>query len=711
MTGSQRPSTPAFRAVNVMEITSSDVADEQMAAISSLTALSEAAPQYEFDETNRIGSSQPVFGTESTQTVSPEDSIMMRDGSDLGTEKAHSNADSTETTETSAKPGKAKKKKGSKFHCEGFGDCKLTFTRSEHLARHIRKHTGERPFMCHCGRWFSRLDNLRQHSSTVHADEEIPNDSLAATGTRYQRHLRTERVRQPTRSRAQSLSDVQSPEPQAKQAQAPVKLALSTAERPTRPRPDPLILPHETQEDPSFNQYRSQTPPESPASLATTSYHRSGTTYRQRAAPYPPPLSQAASPTLTPTRRGGNLDSPFSTPNNSARNSLNLSAYNAAEHLTSNRRLSMPAPPTPSLFDSRSLALPIPSGSPTASEQSLDSRRDSVSSLASEDRRKTWHVTGFNPQGYQNPIPRDVLSPTTRSFARASLQGGTTDTSIAHGRYQLPSINHILSEPSPALPASPIASALPAAPSTPSTPDQRREHRVSWAGVPNDPTKQQIPMDWNRTRPEGVATRRVAPGQMRSSHGRSVSNIETKRWGVVHQSNPFSGPWFDRDRRESMQHNTPIPLSLENTRNSGCYGGGASISSPREHRQSFGSSNDSNVSEGINTPIASSIEVSQPRILGEPGDIFHSEVNTSNIFQKPRRYTHTNAQSPEKDDHESSCSMNGIESTGRAITPVVVHDDRKHWNTSREPKIRPAVYANVSRLDALVSVATGAAKI
>lgn len=138
MAGNPRPSTPVFRAVNVMDITPSDVADEQMAAISSLTALSEATPQYEFDETNPISSSQPAFRTESTQTISPEDSMMMRDGSDLGTEKAHSNADSTETAETLAKPGKAKKKKGSKFHCEGFGDCKLTFTRSEHLARHIR---------------------------------------------------------------------------------------------------------------------------------------------------------------------------------------------------------------------------------------------------------------------------------------------------------------------------------------------------------------------------------------------------------------------------------------------------------------------------------------------------------------------------------------------------------------------------------------------
>ena len=48
----------------------------------------------------------------------------------------------------------------------------MSFTRSEHLARHKRKHTGERPFTCpYCSKNFSRLDNLRQHKQTVHAYE------------------------------------------------------------------------------------------------------------------------------------------------------------------------------------------------------------------------------------------------------------------------------------------------------------------------------------------------------------------------------------------------------------------------------------------------------------------------------------------------------------------------------------------------------------
>ncbi|GJJ06702.1 hypothetical protein Clacol_000897 [Clathrus columnatus] len=59
------------------------------------------------------------------------------------------------------------------FACRGYGECRMVFSRSEHLARHVRKHTGERPFACHCGKQFSRLDNLRQHAQTVHADKQF----------------------------------------------------------------------------------------------------------------------------------------------------------------------------------------------------------------------------------------------------------------------------------------------------------------------------------------------------------------------------------------------------------------------------------------------------------------------------------------------------------------------------------------------------------
>ncbi|KAF1834307.1 hypothetical protein BDW02DRAFT_498585 [Decorospora gaudefroyi] len=121
-----------------------------------------------------------------------------------GDEEDKDGSDNESVTSDSNRP--SKKKKGQRFFCTDFPPCNLSFTRSEHLARHIRKHTGERPFQCHCSRRFSRLDNLRQHAQTVHVNEDIPSESLAATGTRFQRQIRTDRVRPPgNRSRANTL--------------------------------------------------------------------------------------------------------------------------------------------------------------------------------------------------------------------------------------------------------------------------------------------------------------------------------------------------------------------------------------------------------------------------------------------------------------------------------------------------------------------------
>ncbi|KAF7334852.1 Transcription factor [Mycena sanguinolenta] len=54
----------------------------------------------------------------------------------------------------------------------------MVFSRSERLVKHIRKHTGERLFTCYCSKQFSRLDSLRQHAQTVHADKAAMNEGL-----------------------------------------------------------------------------------------------------------------------------------------------------------------------------------------------------------------------------------------------------------------------------------------------------------------------------------------------------------------------------------------------------------------------------------------------------------------------------------------------------------------------------------------------------
>ncbi|OAD05327.1 C2H2-type zinc finger transcription factor, partial [Mucor lusitanicus CBS 277.49] len=45
--------------------------------------------------------------------------------------------------------------------------CGRLFKRLEHLKRHFRTHTLERPYSCNmCGKHFSRTDNLAQHKKT-----------------------------------------------------------------------------------------------------------------------------------------------------------------------------------------------------------------------------------------------------------------------------------------------------------------------------------------------------------------------------------------------------------------------------------------------------------------------------------------------------------------------------------------------------------------
>ncbi|KAF9650234.1 hypothetical protein BDM02DRAFT_1496467 [Thelephora ganbajun] len=51
--------------------------------------------------------------------------------------------------------------------------CNATFTRPQHVARHMRSHTGDRPYKCqHCGDQFARSDLLSRHVNKCHSAEK-----------------------------------------------------------------------------------------------------------------------------------------------------------------------------------------------------------------------------------------------------------------------------------------------------------------------------------------------------------------------------------------------------------------------------------------------------------------------------------------------------------------------------------------------------------
>ncbi|KAI0365160.1 hypothetical protein BV20DRAFT_909470, partial [Pilatotrama ljubarskyi] len=123
------------------------------------------------------------------------------------TDMRNNNPPTSAVAKTRYRPAPAKT-----FQCRGYGECRMVFSRSEHLARHIRKHTGERPFTCHCGKQFSRLDNLRQHAQTVHADKQEQNERMMQELTSLHASMTAASKGGPGRSkRAQAAASAISP--------------------------------------------------------------------------------------------------------------------------------------------------------------------------------------------------------------------------------------------------------------------------------------------------------------------------------------------------------------------------------------------------------------------------------------------------------------------------------------------------------------------
>ncbi|KAH9813404.1 hypothetical protein DFH28DRAFT_1173966 [Melampsora americana] len=85
------------------------------------------------------------------------------------------------------------------FECFLDPKCSETFSRIEHLARHERRHTKAKPFKCHCGKVFSRLDNWRQHKNSLHKSSDVENAETEEILVQVQKGLQSSnKLRTPT---------------------------------------------------------------------------------------------------------------------------------------------------------------------------------------------------------------------------------------------------------------------------------------------------------------------------------------------------------------------------------------------------------------------------------------------------------------------------------------------------------------------------------
>ena len=472
----------------------------------------------------------------------------------------------------------SRKKKGQRFFCTGYPPCNLSFTRSEHLARHIRKHTGERPFQCHCNRRFSRLDNLRQHAQTVHVNEEIPTDSLAATGTRFQRQIRTDRVRQGPRPRSGTMGSTGSHSRGHSRNLSASSIGSTSSNYSTvteaKRRPPPLLMANESSR-PKLGLEPPSTPP--------SQYHSMG--------PHSPGLSTPTSSTWSAAPGSPGYGSSMGSPMSTA--SRLTGPYGTR---TPGRRLSVPSGPNP-FQQQYANTYPYPSyqspmGPPSSNASGHPSVYASPTSSTfnfapsyqgppGEDwRRRTWHPSTYTGANYNYGRPATsglTYSQTPDAPQPAYAQHATAAAGQAPRLPGIESFDHVQHQPS--------------------TPPRRQPSPMQTDTSPSQATK---PSNYPELDDQGQVAKQSSWGQQALEEIHRVG-VQPGLGGRPMEMGPPPPMITTQQQQQIAQEALQVHSSAKRSKRLGWYHGSSAAART--------SPEDSSSSDGIPTPGTSAVDV------------------------------------------------------------------------------------------------------